>query len=68
MKVELKGGNIVITMPAEIKDPPPSKSGKTLTVAGTGGFVETESTVNGKKVWVNVNAFIHVKDKTNGKK
>lgn len=63
MKVELKGGNLIITIPAKTKDLKPSKSGKTLTVAGTGGFQETDLEVNGKPVYVNLNAYIHVKTK-----
>lgn len=57
MKVELKNGNLVITIPADPKGRP-SKSGKTLLVASTGGFVATTAQIAGKPVKVSVNATI----------
>jgi len=64
MKVELKGSNLVITIPAKTKKLPLSKSGKTLTVAKSGGFKETDLEVEGKTLFVNVNALVYVKGKT----
>lgn len=61
MKAEIKGSNLVITIPATVKKPQPSKSGKTLTVASSGGFKETELEVEGKKVHINLNAYINAK-------
>lgn len=56
MNVEIKNGSLVITLP--LQPPSASKSGKTLIVAGTGGFVKTQAEVNGKKVSIAVNAVI----------
>lgn len=58
MKVQIKGSDLVITIPADVKNLKASKSGKTLMVAATGGFQETDLKVNGKPVYVNLNAFI----------
>ena len=41
----------------------PSESGKTLSVASTRGNKETEIRINGKKVYVGVNAYIYAKEK-----
>lgn len=56
MKCEIKGDNLVITLP--MGTPRPSSSGKTLVVATSGGNQETDCEVDGKKVKVGVNAFI----------
>jgi len=57
MTVEIKDGNLVITIP--IQNPlRPSASGKTLLVATTGGNVATTTIVEGKPVTVGVNAWI----------
>lgn len=56
MKTEVKDGNLIITMP--LTAPRPSKSGKTLIVASTSGFVGTEATVDGKSISVSINAVI----------
>lgn len=58
MKVQIKGGDLVITIPADVKNLKASKSGKTLTVASTGGFQETDLKVSDKPVYINLNAFI----------
>jgi len=50
MKLEVKNGNLVITCP--INGGVPSKSGKSLVVASTNGFVE----VKGSDIKVNLNA------------
>lgn len=57
MKVEIKDGNLVITLPMAA-NPVASASGKTLVVASTHGNVKTEVQVNGKPVVVGVNAYI----------
>ena len=49
-------GNLVLTLP--MQSPAPSKSGKTMIVATTGGFVPTAAEVNGAQVSVSVNATI----------
>jgi hypothetical protein len=56
MTAEIKGNNLVITIP--MQDPRPSASGKTLVVATTGGNIATTATVNGKPVTIGVNAYI----------
>jgi hypothetical protein len=58
MKAEIKGDNLIITIPIN-KDPQPSKSsGKTLTLASSGGFKDSEAKFKGKQVMVSVNAYI----------
>jgi hypothetical protein len=54
--VEVKDGNLVITLP--MGAPAPSASGKTLVVASTHGNQATTATVNGKPVIIGVNAYI----------
>jgi len=54
--VTVESGNLVIRIP--LQDPKPSKTGKTLLVASTGGFQKTTAEVDGKPVTVGVNAFI----------
>jgi len=57
MKVELKDGNMVITIP--VSNPPvPSASGKTLVVASTRGNVKTGVMVSGKEITLGLNAYI----------
>lgn len=55
MKVELKGKDIVITMPATMKNPPASKSGKTKVIATSNGNKEFQ--LDGKTVYVGVNVY-----------
>lgn len=63
MKVELKGDNIVITIPANTKNPPLSKaSGKTRIVATSGGNKDTGIEVQGQSLYVGVNAYIRNSD------
>ena len=50
MKLELKNGNLVITCP--INGGVPSKTGKSIVVATTNGFVD----VPGSDIRVNLNA------------
>ncbi|MDA1277447.1 MAG: hypothetical protein O2960_25890 [Verrucomicrobia bacterium] len=56
MKVEIVNGNLVITIPIQI--PSPSKSGKTLVVATSGGNKATAAVVDGKAVIIGLNAYI----------
>lgn len=56
MKAEIKGNELILTLP--LQSPTLSKSGKTLIVAGTGGFVATTAAVDGKPVRVSVNAIV----------
>ncbi len=56
MKVEVKGTDLVITIP--MQKPAPSSSGKTLIVATTGGNQVTTAQVNGKPVTLGLNAYI----------
>lgn len=56
MKVELKGNDMVITIP--MGTPTPSASGKTLVVASTRGNVITDAMIDGKPVIIGVNAYI----------
>lgn len=55
MKVEVKGKDIVITMPANFKNPPASKSGKTKVIATSNG--NQKFTLEGKEVFIGVNAY-----------
>ncbi len=57
MQVEIKDGNLIITVPVSTALHT-SKSGKTLIVATSAGNKETEVEVQGKKVIVGFNAYI----------
>lgn len=57
MKVEIKGKDLVITIPMN-KKPTPSASGKTLVVASSKGNKETEAEVDGQTLIVGLNAYI----------
>lgn len=57
MEVTLKDGKLVISIPVN-KQPTASKSGKTLIVASTGGFVTSPVSIGGKPVKIAVNAVI----------
>lgn len=59
MKIEVREGNLVITLP--LQTPTPSASGKTLVVATTRGNIKTDVLINGKPVTVGVNAYIENK-------
>ena len=52
----VEGNELVIRLPLEA--PHPSTSGKTLIVAGTGGFKKTTAKVGEKFVSVSVNATV----------
>ena len=57
MKVEIKGNEVVITLP--INNPlTPSKSGKSLMVATSGGIVETPCIYQNKPLKVGLNIFV----------
>ena len=57
MKVEIKGNELVITMPIE-KPFVPSKSGKSDTVATSRGVKETGVIIDGRPLFVGVNTFL----------
>jgi len=56
MKVEIKGNELVITIP--MTKPAPSASGKTLVVASSRGNKATAALVDGKPIIVGLNAYI----------
>ena len=55
MKVEIVGENIVITAPINRV---PSKSGKSILIAGSGGNKPTAAIIDGKNVIVGLNCYI----------
>ena len=57
MKVEIKDGFLIITLPLNSM-PAPSASGKTLVVASSHGNKDTTAVMQGKPVVVGVNAYI----------
>lgn len=57
--VAIDKGNLVITIPAEVKNPPESSTGKTLLVASSAGSYETDLLVNGKPLHLNVLAYTY---------
>ena len=57
MKVEVKGNELVITMPI-VKPFKPSKSEKSDMVANSGGIVATNCIIDGRPLHVGVNAFL----------
>ena len=52
---EVKGKNLIITMPLET--PHASSSGRTMIVASSGGPTKTEAQINGKQITVNLQAW-----------
>ena len=56
MKAEIKGNDLIITIP--IGTPAPSASGKTLVIASTRGNVTTDAEYDGKPVTIGMNAWI----------
>jgi hypothetical protein len=56
MKVEVKGGRILISL--KLRKPAKSKSGKTLLVASTRGVRTSTVKIRGRRVRINANAFI----------
>jgi hypothetical protein len=59
METTIDKNTLIIRIP--LTTPTPSKSGKTLLVAGTGGFVATTAQVNGQTVSLSINATIPAK-------
>ena len=57
MTAEIKGKNLIITIPLE-EDPKPSTSGKTRVVASSRGNVKTALQYKGQPVTVGFNAYI----------
>lgn len=57
MKVEIKGKDLVITIPMNA-EPTESKSGKSLVVASTNGNATTDVKVKGKSLVIGLNAYI----------
>lgn len=56
MKAEIKGSDLVITIP--MQKPTPSASGKTLVVATSSGNKVTDVIIDGKPVTIGINAYI----------
>lgn len=56
MQAKIENNELVIRMPLE--EPHPSSSGKTLIVASTGGNVQTDLEIDGKPVFVGLNAYV----------
>lgn len=53
--------SITIVMPLE--EPRLSKSGNTYLIGGTRGNIQTDAVVNGKPVFVGINAYIYAAEK-----
>jgi hypothetical protein len=58
LTASIEGEYLVIRLPLNLK-PTPSASGKTLVVASSRGNKETDVQVQGKPVFLGVNAYIH---------
>lgn len=58
MKAELTNGNLIITIPANVDNPPVSKTGKSRIVASTNGNLTTSVLVAGKPLVIGLNAYI----------
>lgn len=56
MTAEIKDGMLIVSIP--MTTPTPSASGKTLSVASSGGNKATTVQVNGKPVIIGLNAYI----------
>ena len=56
MQTEIKGGNLIITIP--LQQPTPSASGKTLVVASSHGNKATSSMIDGEPIIIGLNAYI----------
>jgi hypothetical protein len=55
MKVEIVGNDLVITAPIKKE---PSKSGKSILIASSGGNKPTAVVIDGKNVVIGLNAYI----------
>lgn len=58
LETKLEKGKLIITIDANTKNPPSSKSGKTNVVASSHGNQATTVTVNGKPLVIGVNAYV----------
>ncbi|MCX6345651.1 MAG: hypothetical protein NT018_11365 [Armatimonadetes bacterium] len=56
MQAKIENNELVIRI--SLEKPKPSGSGKTLIVASTGGNTQTDVMVDGKPVFVGLNAYI----------
>lgn len=56
LQAKIENNDLVIRIPLE--KPKPYSSGKTLIIASTGGNTQTDVEVNGKPVFVGLNAYI----------
>ena len=57
MEVTVEGNTLIIKI--EMNEPTPSASGKTLVVASSHGNKESSAKVNGKPVYIGLNAYIY---------
>ena len=57
MEVHISDDKLVIELPIE-ESPAPSSTGKTLLLASTGGFRQTDAEYGGQRISVSVNATI----------
>ena len=56
MNAKIENGELIVRIP--VNDPPtPSKSGKSMIVATSGGNMATTLVVNGKSVTIGLNAY-----------
>lgn len=58
IKVTIKGTKLLLE--ADLEAGVPSKTGKSLVVASTRGYLRTEAKVDGKPITIGFNAFIPV--------
>jgi hypothetical protein len=58
LTASIEDGYLVIRVPMNAK-PTPSSTGKTLVIASSHGNKQTEVEVEGKPVFVGVNAYLH---------
>lgn len=56
MNAKIENGNLVITLP--LQKPTRSKTGKSLIIASTNGFMKTGVEVEGKEISLSVNAIV----------
>lgn len=68
MKVSISKDKSTLLIELPIVNPPkPSKTGRTLLVATTGGNKDSGVIVNGKQLMVGVNAYVYAIDKGEAK-
>lgn len=58
VKATIENGELVLRIPANVDNPPESKSGKTLVIASSRGNQSTGLEVKGRVVVVGLNAYI----------